>query len=235
VTLAAKTNFRVRELLAVCVFVVILSAGGLIFGQRKPEKQLPPRFGQSKPQKQLPPRWDSPPEVAILKHEFGTSKKFASKTYPNPTNPSGEPLSRLATNVNPAVYLKIKSQTPKKIVGMVWYFVLHKSESEEYFRVRFIDTSIIEAGKTRNLNGEMERIPRHPQTVSVDELSKPRPLAQERIVISCIMFDDGSFSSLNESTREDCESLKPLQNSKTMSTTSTPADNRRPHISTPKF
>jgi len=98
---------------------------------------------------------------------------------------------------------------------MVWYFVLHKSADEEYFRVRFVNTTIIEAGKTRTLTGEMDRIPRPPQTVSVDELSKPRPQAQERIVISCVMFDDGSFSSLNEFTKEDCESLKPIQNSKT--------------------
>lgn len=98
---------------------------------------------------------------------------------------------------------------------MVWYFVLHKSADEEVFRVRFVDTSIIEAGKTRTLTGEMDRIPRGPQTVSVDELSKPRPQAQERIVISCIMFDDGSFSSLNESTKDDCKSLKPTQKSQT--------------------
>lgn len=210
VAFAAKSNFRVRELLAVCF--VMLSAGGLVFGQRKHEKPYPPGWrSQSKAEKQLPPRWDSPAEVEILKHEFGISKKFASKNVPNQSDPSGEPSSRLATNVKPAVYLKIKSQTRKKIVGIVWYFVLHKSEDEEYFRVRFIDTSIIEAGKTRNLTGEMDRIPRGPQTVSVDELSKPRSPAQERIVISCIAFDDGSFSSLNEFTKEDCESLKPTQ------------------------
>lgn len=192
-------HIPVRELLAASI--LLLSAGGLLLGQRKNEKHLPPR-------------WDSPPEVAILKHEFGISKKFASKTYPNPSNPSGEPLSRLATNVNPAVHLKLKSQTPKRIVGIVWYFVLHKSANEEHFRVRFVDTSPIEAGKTRTLAGEMDRVPRGPQTVSVDELRTPPQPPQERIVISCIRFDDGSFSSLNEFTKEDCESLKPIQNSK---------------------
>lgn len=193
-------HIGVRELLAGCILV--LSAVGLVLGQRKNEKQLPPR-------------WDSPPEVTILKHHFGVSKKFLSETTPNPSSTSDEPTSRLRTNVNPAVYLKIKNQTSKKIIGMIWYFVLHKSENEEFFRVRFVNTTGIEARKTKTLTGEMDRIPRPPQTVSVDELSRPRPQAQERIVISCIMFDDGSFSSLNEFTKEDCESLKPIQKSKT--------------------
>jgi hypothetical protein len=178
----------------------MLSAGGLVSGQRQNEKQLPPR-------------WDSPPEVTILKHRFGASKKFASETTQHPSNPTGEPSSRLRTKVNPAVYLELKNQTTKKIIGMIWYFVLHKSENEEFFRVRFVNTTVIEAGKTRTLTGEMNRIPRPPQTVSVDELSKPRPQAQERIVVSCIMFADGSLSALNEFTKEDCESLKPIQNS----------------------
>jgi hypothetical protein len=232
VTFAAKSDLRLRELLAVCF--VILSAGELVPGQRKRDLPLPRRFGQSKHEKQLPPRWDSPPEVTILKHRFGVSKKFVSQTNPHPTNPSGEPSSRLGTNVNPAVYLELKNQTTKKIIGMIWYFVLHKSDNEEYFRVRFVDTSVIEAGKTKKLTGEMDRIPRPPQTVSVDELSKPRPQAQERIVISCIMFDDGSFSSLNQFTKEDCESLKPTQTNKTKSTTSTPSDKRRPSTFTSK-
>ena len=100
---------------------------------------------------------------------------------------------------------------------MTWYFILHKTADEEYFRVRFVNTSIIEAGKTKTITGEMDGIPRPPQTtrvVSIDELSKPHPLAQERIVISCIMFADGSFSSLNEFTKEDCESPKATRKDK---------------------
>ena len=202
-----------NKLLAVCI--LILSLGVLTSGQRKPEKPYPPVWrSQSKSEKQLPPRWDSPPEVTILKHEFGISKKFVSETSPNPSIPSGEPSSSLRNRANPAVYLKVKNQAPKKIVSMVWYFVLQKTADEEYFRVRFVDTAIIEAGKTRTLTGEMDRIPRHPQTVSVDELNTPRPPAQERIVISCIMFEDGSFSALSESTKEDCESLKTIPKSK---------------------
>jgi len=116
-------------------------------------------------------------------------------------------------SVNPAVSLKIKNETTRKIIGMIWYFVLHKTVDEEYFRVRFVDTSTVEAGKTRTLVGEMETIPGpNPQTrvVTVDELGKPIPPPQERIVIGCIMFADGSFASLNEFTKEDCESLKSI-------------------------
>lgn len=185
----------VRALGAGCI--LMLSAAGLVPGQRKNEKQLPPR-------------WDSPPEVTILKHQFGVSKKFVNESTPNPSDPTGEPGSRLRRNINPAVQLKIKSQTTRKIVGMVWYFVLQKSENEEFFRIRFVNTKVIEAGKTETLTGEIDRIPRGPQTISVDELREPRPQAQERIVISCLMFGDGSFSSLNESTKEDCESLKSI-------------------------
>jgi len=120
-------------------------------------------------------------------------------------------------NSNPAVSLKLKNETTRKIVGIIWYFVLDKTVNEEYFRVRFVDTSTIEAGKTRTLVGEMETIPRpNPQTrvVTADELGKPIPPPQERIVISCMMFADGSFSSLNEFTKADCESLKSIEKTK---------------------
>jgi hypothetical protein len=172
-------------------------------------------FGQGKNDKQnLPPRWDSPPEVTILEHHFGSSKKPFIDLSPDPANPKGEPSSRVRMSVNPAVTLKIKNQTTRKIVGMIWYFVLHKTANEEYFRVRFVSTSAIEAGKTRTLTGEMETMPRpnsQTRVVTVDELGKPIPPPQERIVISCIMFADGSFSSLNEFTKEDCESLKSIE------------------------
>ncbi|HEX3230657.1 MAG TPA: hypothetical protein VHQ95_16880, partial [Pyrinomonadaceae bacterium] len=111
-------------------------------------------FAQQKNDKpKLPPRWDSPPEVTILEHHFGTSKKPFIDTSPDPLSPKGEPSSRVRMNVNPAVSLKIKNETARKIVAMIWYFVLHKTVDEEYFRVRFVDTSTIEAGKTRTLVG----------------------------------------------------------------------------------
>ena len=182
--------------------VLILSVCGFVFGQRNNDKQ------------KLPPRWDSPPEVTILEHHFGASKKPFIDMSPDPASAKGEPSSRVRMSVNPAVSLKIKNQTTRKIVGIIWYFVLHKTVNEEYFRVRFVSTSTIEAGKTRTLLGEMEKIPSpNPQTrvVTADELGKPIPPAQERIVISCIMFADGGFSSLNEFTKEDCESLKSIE------------------------
>lgn len=197
-----NTRNYTRKLLA---GVLILSACGFAFGQQKNDKQ------------KLPPRWDSPPEVTILEHHFGSSKKAVIDTSPDPQNPSGEPSSRVRTNLNPAVSLKIKNHTTRKIVGMIWYFVLHKTVNEEYFRVRFVNTSTIDAGKTRTLVGEMETIPRpNPNTrvVTADELGKPIPPPQERIVISCIMFADGSFASLNKFTKEDCESLRSIEKTK---------------------
>jgi len=182
--------------------VLMLSACGLVLGQLKNDR------------KKLPPRWDSPPEVTILEHRFGASKKPVIDTSPDPQSPRGEPSSMIRMSVNTAVSIKIRNETTRKIVGMIWYFVLHKTVDEEYFRVRFVNTSAIEAGKTRTLVGEMETIPGpNPQTrvVTVDELGKPIPPPQERIVISCILFADGSFASLNEFTKEDCESLKSIE------------------------
>jgi hypothetical protein len=64
-------------------------------------------FAQQKNDKpKLLPRWDSPPEVTILEHHFGTSKKPFIDTSPDPLSPKGEPSSRVKMNVNPAVSLK---------------------------------------------------------------------------------------------------------------------------------
>ena len=182
----------------------MLSACALTFGQPKDDKQ-----------KSLPPRWDSPPEVRILKHRFGPAGKTVY-VAPDPLSPRNDPSRNTSIRVttNPAVALKIKNETTRKIVGLTWYFLLHKTDDEEYFRIRFVNISRIEAGKTKTLMGEWGRMPAE-HTVHVDDLNKAAPLFQQRIVISCIMFADGSFSSLNESPKADCESLStPERNQK---------------------
>jgi hypothetical protein len=62
--------------------------------------------------------------------------------------------------------------------------------------VRFVNASAIEAGKTRTLVGEMETIPRPnrpTRVVTADELGKPIPPPQERIVISCMALLQSHF------------------------------------------
>jgi hypothetical protein len=80
----------------------------------------------------------------------------------------------------------------------------------------------IDGGKTKTITGEISELPRgHRRAVTVEELQNPdKTPAQERIVISCVLFADGTFSSLNDASKTDCNQLqaapqirKKLQNS----------------------
>jgi hypothetical protein len=109
------------------------------------------------------------------------------------------------------VSVTVKSVTTKTIVGVSWYFVLQKGSEEELFRVPFITQAHIESAKTKAIKGELDMaglLRRHPQTVTVDQLKNPdRTPAHERIVISCLLFSDGTFSPLNDSANQDCQRL----------------------------
>jgi hypothetical protein len=152
---------------------------------------------------------ESPPEVTILKHGYSFERGFVSAVKPDSQSTHDEPVTKLWTKTVIVVTAKVRSNTTKKITGVTWYFVLKKSSDEEYFRIRFSSHTEIAGGKTKTLKGTLERWPRVPRrAVSVDELKVGPPAPpQERILISCMLFSDGSFSSLKDSPTEDCQGL----------------------------
>jgi hypothetical protein len=152
---------------------------------------------------------ESPPEVTILKHGYSFEPGFVSAVKPDSQSTHDEPATKIWTKTVIVVSAKVRSNTTKKITGITWYFVLKKSSGEEYFRIRFSSQTEIAGEKTKTLKGTLERWPRGPRrAVSVDELrARPPAPPQERILISCLLFSDGSFSSLKDSPTEDCQGL----------------------------
>ena len=147
---------------------------------------------------------EAPAEVTILKHRFRSEGRFVNETRPNSQTGA---MQVLQTSVLTAS-VKLRSNTTKNIVGISWYFILQKSVNEEYFRIHFISRIEIQPHRTRTLKEVIKKIPMPPRAVSVDELKNPRqPPAQERIVVNCVLFSDGSFSPLNDSAQKDCKRL----------------------------
>ena len=107
------------------------------------------------------------------------------------------------------VSVKAKSNTTKSIVGVSWYFVLTKNTGEEEFSIPFTTPVEIASQQTRTFKGEIVKLPRRSRAVTVDELKNPpKTPAEGRIVITCVMFADGTFSPLNEAAKSDCVRLQ---------------------------
>jgi hypothetical protein len=151
----------------------------------------------------------SPPEVTILKHGLSFERGFVSAVKPDSQSTHDKPMPQIRMTSLIVVSAKVKNNTTKKITGVTWYFVLKKGSDEEYFRIRFTSHTEIAGEKTKTLEETFERWPRGPRrAVSVDELKAGPPAPpQERILISCLLFSDGSSSSLKDSPTADCQDL----------------------------
>jgi len=154
------------------------------------------------------PGRDAPPELRILSHTFGSDPKFVTEATPTSPN-GGEPATRVVTKSTMSVSVKVKSESSRTIAGISWYFAVAQN-GEQYFRIPFITPVEIPAGKTKTFKGEIERLPRRrPHTVTVDELKNPVTApAQEQVVITCIVFSDGTVSALNDAAAVDCQRLQ---------------------------
>lgn len=152
---------------------------------------------------------DAPTEVTILKHGWSVDRRFTSKVKARRQSANDESMSQITISSVAVVSVKVRNNTTKTITGVTWYLVLIKASSEEELaRMRFSSQTEIKAKKTAMVRGRVERWPRTPRAVTVDELkTEVVGPAKERVQISCLLFADGSFSSLNESSTSDCHSL----------------------------
>ena len=147
---------------------------------------------------------EAPAEVTILKHRFGSEGRFINETRPSSQTGATQVVQTSVLTAS----VKLRSNTTKTIVGISWYFILQKSVNEEYFRIHFVSRIEIQPHRTQTLKEDIKRIPMPPRAVSIDELKNQRqPPGQERIVVNCVLFSDGSFSPLNDSAQKDCQRL----------------------------
>jgi len=111
----------------------------------------------------------------------------------------------------PIISVKVRSISSKTIIGVSWFLIFETNNDENYFRIPFITTIDIKPNTTKTFHGEIEieSLPRHPRTITVDELKNPpttRP--KERIEINCVLFSDGTTSPLNDAAEADCQRLR---------------------------
>jgi hypothetical protein len=151
----------------------------------------------------------APPELTILKHSFGSDHRFVTESVPQ-SERGGEPATRVVSQEFMSVSVKARSNTTKRVVGVSWYFILtNQVTGENIFSIPFNTPVDIASQQTRTFKAEIERLPKPGRAVTVEELKNPvKPPTQERIVITCLMFSDGTLSPLNEAARSDCRRLQ---------------------------
>jgi hypothetical protein len=151
----------------------------------------------------------SPPELTILKHDFGSDHRFVTESVPQ-SQRGGEPATRIVSKGFMSVSVKAKNNTTKRVVGISWYFIFtNQNTGENIFSMPFNTPVDIASQQTKIFKAEIERLPKPARAVTVEELKNPvKPTAQERIVITCILFADGTSSPLNEAARSDCQHLQ---------------------------
>jgi hypothetical protein len=150
----------------------------------------------------------APPELTILKHNLGSERRFVNEAMPQSPR-GGEPPTRLVSQLVMTVSVKVRSNATKAIVGVSWYFVLTKNSSEDYFSLPFITPTDIPPRGSKTFKVEIERLPGRSRAVTVDELKHPdKGPGRERIVITCVVFSDGTSSPLNGASKRDCRQLE---------------------------
>ena len=154
------------------------------------------------------PQYAAPADLTILKHHFGGERQFVTESTPQ-SERGGEPATRVVSQAIMTVSVKAKSNSPKTIVGVSWYFVLAKASGEKVFSIPFFTVVDFTSRQTKTFKGEIERLPKYRRAVSVEELKNPdKSPAGERIVVTCVMFADGTSSPLNEASKGDCQRLQ---------------------------
>jgi hypothetical protein len=182
----------VRTTAAIGAVFLILFAGSSSYGQGDADS----------------PQYAAPSDLTILKHHFGGERRFVTESTPQ-SERGGEPATRVVSHSVMTVSVKAKSNSPKNIVGLSWYFVLAKASGERVFSVPFFTEVDLTSRQTKTFKAEIERLPKHPQAISVEELENPdKGPARERIVVTCVMFADGTTSPLNEASKVDCQRLQ---------------------------
>jgi len=162
-------------------------------------------YGQEKTEL---PRYVAPTELTILKHNFGSERRFVTESTPQSAR-GGEPATRVVSQPVTTVSVRVKNKATKTIVGVSWYFVLARNSSEDYFSLPFVTPTDISPQDTRTLKAQIERLPGRARAITVDELKHPdKNRAQERIVITCVLFSDGTSSPLNEASQRDCRRME---------------------------
>jgi hypothetical protein len=156
-----------------------------------------------------PPPHVAPPELTILKHSFGSEHRFVTESVPR-SDRGGEPATRIVSKGFMSVSVKAKNNTTKRVVGISWYFIFtNQNTGENIFSMPFNMPVDIASQQTRTFKAEIERLPKPARAVTVEELKNPvKPAPQERIVITCILFSDGTSAPLNEAARPDCQQLQ---------------------------
>jgi len=151
----------------------------------------------------------SPPELTILKHAFGSDHRFVTESVPQ-SQRGGEPATRIVSKGFMSVSVKAKNNTTKRVVGISWYFIFtNQKTGENIFSMPFNTPVDIASQQSRTFKAEIERLPKPARAVTVEELKNPvKPAPEERIVVTCILFSDGTSSPLNEAARPDCQHLQ---------------------------
>ena len=155
-----------------------------------------------------PPRYVAPAELTILKHSLNSERRFVTEATPQ-SERGGEPATRVVSQIALTLSVKVRSNATKPIIGVSWYFVLAKTSTEDYFSLPFVTPIDIAPQNERTFKADIERLPRQPRAVSVDELQQPdKTPPRERIVITCVAFADGTTAALNEASQNDCRRLE---------------------------
>ena len=166
--------------------------------------------GSSSAQQSDPPRYSAPTDLTILKHSFGGERRFVTEAMPE-SERGGQPATRIVSAPVMTVSVKVRNNATRAIVGVSWYFVLTRNASEDYFSVPFVTPTDISPRNSKTFKAEVQRLPGRSRAVTVEELKNAdkRPgRERERIVITCVVFSDGTTSPLNDASKRDCRQLE---------------------------
>ena len=158
-----------------------------------------------------------PPGIQILKHEWskvtplprGWDRPIYSPSEPG-TGRNGS-LRRFPRGPREPIFLysvKIKNAGQKVITGIAWeYLVNDLANDSELSRHSFWNWEKMGTAKTKTIEGRSPSPPSN--VVSVTGLQKDeRSPFVEKVLLKCVLYEDGTTWAGPESTERDCQRLK---------------------------
>lgn len=167
------------------------------------------------------PRSDAPPGVTIVKYKWlrmgvgptvdATFKAENDSATGSTSDPAVPAQASGVSDQNAPFFmysLELRNDAGKTIRAVLWnYLIIDSKENEELGRHEFVSFDKVGRNSAKTLTVKSRLLPSRLVTVE-DTPPTVTSTVVERVVLKCVVFDDGSVWQQSPASRQACEALR---------------------------
>jgi hypothetical protein len=164
-------------------------------------------FAQSPPVGVLSQKWSERVEMSVLRNSDPFVAASSEATVGPGTSSSSQSISGVKTNKFFVYETVIKNESKQNIYGLSWDYVFYDAAGKvEKSRRSFILTRKIKPQKKEAVLGKTTNPP--DLVLDVKDFEKGAPKYQERVEITCVIFEDNTLWKREGTDQKVCEELR---------------------------